>query len=433
MLIRNATLDGRRVDLRLDGEHIAEIGTGLRGEELLDAAGATVLPGLVDHHLHLHAMAAAADRSVDLTGLDRDQIAGVLKRAPGDMHGWVRAVGLGEDLDGATITALHKQRPVRVQHDSGAFWVVNHRGAEKLGLATADHPGIERTAKGRPTGRLWRADDWLRSKLPWQRIPDLADIGQELAMFGVTSVTDATPDIDSFDASALPQRVTLLGVGLETTPPPGVAVGPHKIVLADSGLPEFDDLVARIRAAHGTGRGVAVHCVTREALALLLAAFSETGTVDGDRLEHAAIVPREAIPMLAARGLRVVTQPGFIRLRGHRYWRDVPAEDLPDLYRCASLLAGGVRVALSSDAPYGPMNPWWIIEAAATRSNHRDPRVLGPIERLGPDQALAAYLAPPDDPGGPPRRIAPGAPADLVLRSPDGDVQATVIAGRQVL
>jgi predicted amidohydrolase YtcJ len=436
MLIRNARLrSGRLVDLRIVDERVAEIGAGLRGEELLDADGALVLPGLVDHHLHLHAMAAATV-SVNLAGLDLRQASDALAAAPADAGGWVRAVGLAADLDGAALDALHARRPVRAQHRSGAQWTVNRLGALRLRLAAAEHPGVERDHTGAPTGRLRRADTWLREQLAADRaeggaaLPDLAPVGRLLAGFGITTVTDATPDLEAFNGAGLPQRVTLLGWGLETVPPPGTEVGPHKIVLADSGLLDFDDLTARIRAAHGTGRAVAVHCVTREALALLLAALDETGTRPGDRVEHAALVPREAIAVLAAKGLRVVTQPGFLADRGDDYLRDVRADDHADLYRCASLRGAGIPVALSSDAPHGPLDPWAVIDAATTR---RTPAgaVLNDVECLTADAALDAYLAPPDDPGGPPRLIEPGAPADLVLRR-DGTTLATVIAGRRV-
>jgi predicted amidohydrolase YtcJ len=427
VLIRNAALDGRSVDLRLAGNRVAEIGTGLRGEELLDAAGAAVLPGLVDHHLHLHAIAAALT-SVSLAGPDP---AAALRGGPTGTDGWVRAVGSAADLDSAALDALHAQRPVRVQHRSGALWTVNSLGAQLLNLASADHPGIERDAAGAPTGRLWRADAWLRGRLPATGPPDLAPVGALLAGHGITAVTDATLDLDRLEAAALPQHVTALGIPLESTPPPGVTTGPYKIVLADSAPLDLDDLTQRIAAAHGTGRAVAVHSVTREALALLLAAFGIVGTRPGDRIEHAALVPADAIAALVARGLRVVTQPGFLTERGDDYRRDVPAADHPDLYRCASLLAAGVPVALSSDAPHGPLDPWAVIEAAVTRRTP-DGDMLGPAERLDRAAALAAYLAPADDPGGAPRRIQPGCPADLVLRSPEEHTVATVIAGRRV-
>ncbi len=422
MLIRNALLDDRRVDLRLDGDRIAEIEPNLRGEELLDAAGAEVLPGLVDHHLHLHAI-AAAESSVDLIGLTWPQTAAALAAAPADEHGWVRAVGLADDLDADALDALHPHRPVRAQHRSGAQWAVNSAGARLLDLGAADHPGIERDGTGAPTGRLHRADDWLRTRLPVRGLPDLTAVGRRLAAYGITAVTDATPDLVEFDATALPQRITLLGVGLECAAPLGTTVGPYKIVLADPDLPDLDDLTARIAAAHGTGRAVAVHCVTREAFALLLAALDSAGFRPGDRIEHAALVPASAIPLLRERGLRVVTQPGFLAARGDDYRRDVPASDHTDLYRCASLCRAGVPLALSSDAPHGPLDPWAVIAAATTRLTP-DGEPLNPAECLTPAEALAAYLAPPDDPGGPPRKVEVGAPADLVLRQ-NGETRAT--------
>jgi predicted amidohydrolase YtcJ len=110
----------------------------------------------------------------------------------------------------------------------------------------------------------------------------------------------------------------------------------------------------------------------------------------------------------------VVTQPGFLADRGQSYRREVTPIDLPDLYRAASLRAAGAPLALSSDAPYGPLDPWAVITAAVERRD-RTGAVLGPGERLAPGDALAGYLAPPDDPGGSPRRLHPGAPADLVL------------------
>lgn len=430
MLIRNARLrDGTAVDVRITDGRISELGTGLRGEELLDAAGATVLPGLVDHHLHLHAM-AAADASVDLAGLTPAEVADALAGAVADEHGWVRAVGLAADLDGTALDALHPHRPVRAQHRSGAQWTLNELAATRVDLDHGDHPGIERAATGAATGRIRRGDDWLRTRLPARGLPDLTAIGRKLAAHGITAVTDATPDLGVFDASELPQHVTLLGVGLGASVPDGTTVGPYKIVLADSGLPDLDGLIATIRDVHRTGRAVAVHCVTREALALLIAAFDAAGTRAGDRIEHAALVPPTAIPVLKVMGLRVVTQPGFLADRGDDYLRDVPPGDHGDLYRCASLHAAGVPVALSSDAPHGPLDPWAVIDAAVTR---RTPggTIANPAECLTRETALAAYLAPPDDPGGTPRRVEPGAPADLCIRGDDG-VIATVIAGRRV-
>lgn len=460
LLVRNAEVDGvRRTDVRLASGRVVEVGSrlvALPGEEVLDAAGGALLPGLHDAHLHLYAL-AAADRSVACgppAVTDENQLAAALAAAPGTA-GWVRGVGYAEsvagDLDAATLDRLHGSRPVRIQHRSGALWIVNGRAAEFLDLAGASHPGVERDARGVPTGRLWRADDWLRKRLPQPVRPDLAAVGARLARLGVTSITDATPDLDvttltaiadAVARGALPQRVELLGVPLGRCElPPGVIAGPYKIVLADSGLPSLEDLTDRIRAAHGGGRSVAVHCVTREALVLLLVALRTTGVRPGDRIEHAALVPAELLEELARGGLRVVTQPGFLLARGDDYLRDVPVTDHADLYRCAGLLAAGVPVALSSDAPYGPLDPWAVMTAAVHRRTASGV-VVGAAETLMPAQALAGYLGPPGTPGGTPRRVRAGTTADLVLldrpltyalEAPTSDaVRLTLIGGRVV-
>ena len=63
MLIRNAEVEGRRADVRIDQARIVAIEAALSarpGEARLDAEGGALLPGLHDHHLHLFALAAAA-------------------------------------------------------------------------------------------------------------------------------------------------------------------------------------------------------------------------------------------------------------------------------------------------------------------------------------------------------------------------------------
>ena len=53
MLVRNATLpDGRVRDVRIDGEIIAEIDEGLDADDVLEADGKRLLPGMIDAHVH---------------------------------------------------------------------------------------------------------------------------------------------------------------------------------------------------------------------------------------------------------------------------------------------------------------------------------------------------------------------------------------------
>jgi predicted amidohydrolase YtcJ len=218
-------------------------------------------------------------------------------------------------------------------------------------------------------------------------------------------------------------------------------VGPVKVLLDDDDLPDFDRVAATITRAHGWGRGVAVHCVTAGELAFALAAFGQADAGPGDRIEHGGVVHPDAAARIADLGLTVVTQPGFIAERGDRYLAEVDPADQPYLYPCASLIAAGVRVAGSSDAPYASPDPWAAMAAAVNRTT-RGGLPLGLEERVAPRRALALFLGKFDDPGGPSRRVAEGAAADLcLLRSPLAEalaepsadqVAATIVAGRMV-
>jgi predicted amidohydrolase YtcJ len=214
--------------------------------------------------------------------------------------------------------------------------------------------------------------------------------------------------------------------------------GPVKLIIADHRLPTLERLTAWITAAHEQDRPVAVHCVTRTALVLAIAAFDATGALIGDRIEHGSVVPPELRKLVASLGLVVVTQPNFVAERGDRYLAEVDPDDQPHLYPCRSLLDAGIGVGGGTDAPFGDPDPWRAITAAVERRTAGG-APLGLREAVSPERALALFLTPPDDPGGAPRRIRPGAPADLclldaslslVLESPSSDrVALTVHAG----
>ena len=154
--------------------------------------------------------------------------------------------------------------------------------------------------------------------------------------------------------------------------------------------------------------------MTRAELVLALAAWDVVGARPGDRIEHGAVIPVELFADLRERGLVVVTQPSFVAARGDQYRRDVDAADRPHLWRCGSLLADGIGVAGSSDAPYGDPDPWRAVVAARDRVTASG-AVLGAGERIPARRALDLYLAALDDPAGPPRRVVAGAPADLCV------------------
>ena len=431
MLIRRVEIEGAVRDVRIaDGriEAIAEHLAPRAGEAAIDAAGGALLPGLHDHHIHLLALAAAL-ASVTCgppVVANRAALTGALRAGAGD---FLRGAGYHESvagpLDRVGLDALVPNRPVRIQHRSGALWMLNSRAIDRLGLDRgADAPGVERDAAGRATGRLLRLDGWLRARLAPAAPPDLAPVGRLLARAGVTGVTDATAETDAgalalleaaVGSGALPQRLSVMGsVALPTPVHRDVARGQVKLILDEAALPSFESFCAAIVDAHARGRGVAIHCVGRAELALAASALAEAGPRADDRLEHAAVAPPELIELIATIGVSVVTQPNFIEERGDDYLREVEARDLPWLYRGRAWLAAGVRLAGGSDAPFGAPDPWRAIRAAVSRRT-RDGVTMGADEQLAPERALALFLGPLDDPGGASRRVTPGAPADLCL------------------
>jgi predicted amidohydrolase YtcJ len=384
----------------------------------VEADGAALLPGLHDHHIHLFATAAAAS-SVQCGPpqvTDRTEFADALATAPGT--GWIRAIGYDESvagpLDRAVLDTLRDDRPVRVQHRGGSLWSLNSKAIDALPLGDVLLDGVERDDAGRPTGRLWRMDHWLRDAITTEAStpPDLTALAKTLASYGVTGVTDASPAEAVALASAsatVPLRVWSMG-----TKTAGLGTAARKIVISDHALPGIDELTSAIAGSHAQGRPVALHSVTRESLLLLLAAFDEVGAMPGDRVEHAAICPPESIERIQAHGLRVITQPSLVANRGDDYLDNVESEDVPNLWRYGSLLAAGIKVGLSSDAPYGDIDPWCGIAAAMSRTTPTG-RLAGGDERVSAQTALDAYLSAPNDPGGAARCIETGAEADLVL------------------
>lgn len=438
MLIRNAEIAGLgRTHLRIEAGRIAAIGDGLRPgehEAVLEAGGGALLPGLHDHHIHLLALAAALD-SVPCGPPqvhDAGQLARTLTLKAAETQAtsgddWLRGTGYHEsvagDIDRHWLDRVVPDRPLRIQHRSGRLWILNSRALERLGAEDDGDGPLERIA-GQASGRLYDADAWLRQRLG-SRPPSLARVGRLLASHGVTGVTDTSQhngpqELAHFAAEQarghLLQAVLAMGdARLDGALPSGdVRPGHFKVHLHENELPPFDALCEDIRRRHAAGRNVAFHCVTLTELVFACAALEAAGVLPGDRIEHASVAPPEALPQLAALGLVVVTQPNFIRERGDVYLREVEAADLPWLYRARGLLDAGIPLAAGTDAPYGDPNPWLALEAAVTRKSASG-RVLGAAEALSPEQALALFTSPARQPGGPARRLAVGAPADLCL------------------
>lgn len=164
---------------------------------------------------------------------------------------------------------------------------------------------------------------------------------------------------------------------------------------------------ALLARAVENGFSVAVHAIGDAAVTHALDGFENTGARGS--IEHAQMVRHQDLARFAQLGITASVQPEHL-------WddRDATAKHWPDRAdRCfpfASLHANGTTIALGSDAPVAPLDPWRAICAAVHRSSdEREP--WNPAEALTREQALAASV---DG-----RRLHPGASADLAILDED--------------
>lgn len=434
LVLRNIEIDGRTtLDVRMIQGRIVEIGQRLETDncQTFDGAGGALLPGLIDHHLHLFGLAAAL-ASVDASPAntpDSLALTKAVKAAESRLSAgaWLRIVGYDDSVAGpmnrSLLDCLSPQRPAKLQYRTGGLWVLNTAALAQIKSDDDTPTGVERDHHGQITGRVFREDRWMRETFP-AHPPSLDEVARRLNAYGVTAVTDASVTTDDATAQALiraaraanlRQRLTLMSGGALAAPEDGAfCVGPVKVLLDDDRLGDPAEMATTVRLARTRGRKVAVHCVTASELAYALAAFGEAGALPGDRIEHGGVIDDNASEAIASLGLTVVTQPAFVLDRGDRYLRQVAVEDQPNLYRIAGLQQRGVRVAASSDAPYASLDPWDAMRAAVDRRTRKG-QYLGKAEGVSARAALSLYLGSSADPGGPERRIAVGHAADLCL------------------
>jgi predicted amidohydrolase YtcJ len=430
------------VDVFVEQGTVREIGHGLdhpAGLEEYDAQGRWLIPGLWDHHVHLGAWTASSQR-LDLSGTDSPE--GALARVsdhlatnPGPLVGVGHRTGLWTAQP--TVAALDevaRDVPVVLVAGDGHHAWLNSRALEVLGLPDREGVVIENEWYEAYT----RIDAILApdgSPAAYRRTLD------EAASLGIVGLVDlergqTAADWETRD-SPVRIRVATYADGLDavvhagfrtddTLPgsPDTVTMGPLKIIsdgslnsrtawcceeYADgsgSGAPNQTsaELAELFDRAHDHGLEVATHAIGDLALREALAAYDTTGATGS--IEHAQLVRREAVPAMARLGLRASVQPAHLLDD-----RDVTEQCWPDrAERCFAfrwMVDAGVQLALGSDAPVSPLDPWLAIAAAVHRSADERPP-WHPEQALTVREALAASV---DAQG----TVHAGMPADLVL------------------
>jgi hypothetical protein len=436
LLLTNArvlTMEGRQPlaeAVAVQGETIVAVGSaleiaGLKGARtrVIDCQGLTLLPGFIDAHCHLLALAGS------LTGIDchpenvpsivelKQAVQQQARRTPPG-H-WIRGYGYDEvslterrhpnrfDLD-----EVAPRHPVRLDHRSGHATVLNTLGLGLAGIhrGTADPvEGMIKRGEGssEPSGVLLEMSTFLRERLGPSRDKAEFDAGiaranRMLLEYGVTSVQDAGPgnDLarwstfrDLIKSERLQSRVTMMAGATQmdecVTAGMGWGVGDDRLRLGHAKImltlttgslhPNVGELQQLVAAAHRGRFPVAVHAVEAEAVAAAVQVIrEEPRTVAAqdqplgvklppDRIEHCSECPPELIAQVKKSGAAVVTQPGFIYWNGDSYLERVEPGLLPHLYAIGALTRDHVPVGFGSDAPVIDPDPWAAIYAAVTR------------------------------------------------------------------
>ncbi|WP_055526040.1 amidohydrolase [Streptomyces graminilatus] len=145
------------------------------------------------------------------------------------------------------------------------------------------------------------------------------------------------------------------------------------------------------------------------------------------RVEHAEMLTPETIAAFAELGLTASVQPAFDALWGGEegmYAQRLGRDRARTLNPFAALLKAGVPLALGSDSPVTPLDPWATVRAAAF---HRTPEHRVSVRAAFTAHTRGGWRAVGRDDAG---VLVPGAPADyalwrtdaLVVQAPDDRV-----------
>jgi predicted amidohydrolase YtcJ len=195
-------------------------------------------------------------------------------------------------------------------------------------------------------------------------------------------------------------------------------------------------LVDHVRTCTAAGIQAGFHCIGDAAVAQVLDAVGAVAAELGEdavracrhRLEHVEMIDAAGIARMRRWAMVASVQPAFDAAWGGpegMYAERLGADRAAGCNPLADLSDAGVALALGSDAPVTPLDPWGGVHAAV---DHRTPGSgMRPFDAFDAATHGGRHAVRAEHPGGP---LAVGAPADLALWATAQTLSA-VLAGRE--
>jgi predicted amidohydrolase YtcJ len=425
------------------------------GARVIDAAGKTVLPGLIDSHAHIDGLAIALDivDLVDTKSFDEilDRVAArAATAAPGE---WI--LGRGWDQNdwetkefptAALVDARFPDNPVWLRRIDGHAALANSAAMKIAGIdASAPDPEggkIVRDAAGNATGvfidaAMGLVGNHIPAPSRELRKQRLTKAFAYIASQGLTGVHEAGSDspvelIELYkelaDEGALPVRVYYMLPDDEPLLQSWFASGPlvgykgrltvRSVKLyADGALgsrgaallaPYADDphnsglmliskerIVDVARRAKDAGFQVGTHAIGDRGVRTVVDAYQDAGVTAGDRfrVEHFQVASPDDFQRAASAGIIAAVQP--THATSDMPWAEqrVGAERIKGAYAWRRVLDAGGRLAFGSDFPVEQVNPFFGIHSAVTRQDHdgHPPGGWTPSEKLTLAETLRGF------------------------------------------
>jgi predicted amidohydrolase YtcJ len=424
--------------LAIVADRIAAVGTTAEisgwigpGTRAIDAGGKTVLPGLIDAHVHFSSGGAEISGVQLRDAATPDEFsrrisAQARKLREGE---WITGGTWDHELWGGTlptrewIDRLTPANPVLLSRYDGHMALANGLALHLAGVTrnTPTPPGgtIVKNAQGEPTGLLKDAamnlvERVIPAPTEEQRLSAVRAGLAEARHFGVTGIHDisSTEDVRVYQKLAAAGELTLRIYCLtpiqqwQAPATTGILAGfgnqwihlgglkgfadgslgsttalffePYNDAPETSGLlnammfPE-GNLLNMALGADRAGLQLAIHAIGDKANSIILDVFAELEKQDGPRdrrlrIEHAQHIRPADFARFQKLGVIASVQPYHAIDDGRWAEKRIGHERAQSTYAFRTFLDKGVRLALGSDWTVAPLNPMLTLYAAVTRA-----------------------------------------------------------------